>query len=569
MQKYLKELQPSVFEDLIAMNALYRPGPMDYIPQFIARKHGREPIEYDLDCMEMYLKDTYGITVYQEQVMLLSRLLANFTRGESDALRKAMGKKLRDKLDQMKPKFITQGQSNGHDPAKLEKIWADWEKFASYAFNKSHATCYSWVSYQTAYLKAHYPAEFMAANLTRNKDNISDVTKFMDECKSMGLLVKGPDVNESELNFTVNQKGEIRFGLGGIKGVGEGAVESLVNERKANGPYKSIFDFLERVNLSACNKKTIESLALSGAFDCFDDVTREQYFTVNAKGEAMLDVLIRYGNRYQQDKQMTTNSLFGGLDDETLEIPKPEIPKTEAWSTLERLGKEKEYVGIFLSSHPLDQYRVPIQYACINVSEIEQMKKNRDCRTFTVAGIVTGCREGMTKKSTPYGILTLQDYTGSYEFALFGNDYTAYRNFLKENLFIAIIVKTQERGSDWKYPSKNADNTPKEIEAKILKMELLENVAEKLVKKLTISLQLGRINAELTQRLLEILSDNDGQTELFLEVYDPETSSNINLRSKKLHVNPTNKLVTELESMEREGLIKFWVNNNKIKRNEE
>ena len=495
--------------------------------------------------------------------------MANFTRGESDALRKAMGKKLRDKLDQMKPKFITQGQGNGHDPAKLEKIWADWEKFASYAFNKSHATCYSWVSYQTAYLKAHYPAEFMAANLTRNKDNISDVTKFMDECKSMGLMVKGPDVNESELNFTVNQKGEIRFGLGGIKGVGEGAVESLVNERKANGPYKSIFDFLERVNLSACNKKTIESLALSGAFDCFDDVTREQYFTMNAKGEAMLDVLIRYGNRYQQDKQMTTNSLFGGLDDETLEIPKPEIPKTEAWSTLERLGKEKEYVGIFLSSHPLDQYRVPIQYACLNVSEIEQMKKNRDCKTFTVAGIVTGCREGMTKKSTPYGILTLQDYTGSYEFALFGNDYTAYRNFLKENLFIAIIVKTQERGSDWKYPSKNTDNTPKEIEAKILKMELLENVAEKLVKKLTISFQLGRINAELTQRLLEILSDNNGQTELFLEVYDPETSSNINLRSKKLHVNPTNKLVTELESMEREGLIKFWINNNKIVKNEE
>ncbi len=569
MQKYLKELQPSVFEDLIAMNALYRPGPMDYIPQFIARKHGREPIEYDLDCMEMYLKDTYGITVYQEQVMLLSRLLANFTRGESDALRKAMGKKLRDKLDQMKPKFITQGQSNGHDPAKLEKIWADWEKFASYAFNKSHATCYSWVSYQTAYLKAHYPAEFMAANLTRNKDNISDVTKFMDECKSMGLMVKGPDVNESELNFTVNQKGEIRFGLGGIKGVGEGAVESLVNERKANGPYKSIFDFLERVNLSACNKKTIESLALSGAFDCFDDVTREQYFATNSKGEQTLETLIRYGNRYQQDKQMTTNSLFGGLDDETLEIPKPEIPKTEAWSTLERLGKEKEYVGIFLSSHPLDQYRVPIQYTCLNVSEIEQMKKNRDCRTFTVAGIVTGCREGMTKKSTPYGILTLQDYTGSYEFALFGNDYTAYRNFLKENLFIAIIVKTQERGSDWKYPSKNTDNTPKEIEAKILKMELLENVAEKLVKKLTISLQLGRINAELTQRLLEILSDNNGQTELFLEVYDPETGSNINLRSKKLHVNPTNKLVTELESMEREGLIKFWVNNNKIMRNEE
>ena len=563
MQKYLKELQPSVFEDLIAMNALYRPGPMDYIPQFIARKHGREPIEYDLDCMEMYLKDTYGITVYQEQVMLLSRLLANFTRGESDALRKAMGKKLRDKLDQMKPKFISQGQGNGHDPVKLEKIWADWEKFASYAFNKSHATCYSWVSYQTAYLKAHYPAEFMAANLTRNKDNISDVTKFMDECKNMGLLVKGPDVNESELNFTVNQKGEIRFGLGGIKGVGEGAVESLVNERKANGPFKSIFDFLERVNLTACNKKTIESLALSGAFDCFEDITREQYFTVNPKGEQTLELLIRYGNRYQQDKQMNTNSLFGGFDDETLEIPKPEIPKAETWSTLERLGKEKEYVGIFLSSHPLDQYRVPIQYACINLNQIDDIKKNRDAKTFTVAGIVTACREGMTKKSTPFGILTLQDYTGSYEFPLFGNDYTAYRNYLKENLFVAIIVKTQERGSDWKYAPKNDDNTPKEFETKILKMELLENVATKLVKKITIALQLGKINTELTHKLLEILDGNNGETELFLEVHDPESRSNINLRSKKIHINPTNQLISELEILEKDGAIKFWINNNK------
>jgi DNA polymerase-3 subunit alpha len=498
--------------------------------------------------------------------MLLSRLFANFTRGESDALRKAMGKKLRDKLDQMKPKFIAQGQGNGHDPVKLEKIWADWEKFASYAFNKSHATCYSWVSYQTAYLKAHYPAEFMAANLTRNKDNISDVTKFMDECKSMGLLVKGPDVNESELNFTVNPKGEIRFGLGGVKGVGEGAVESIVNERVKNGPFKSIFDFLERVNLSSCNKKTIEALALSGAFDCFEDVIREQYFTENAKGEPMLDVLIRYGNRYQQDKQMNTNSLFGGLDDETLEIPKPEIPKTERWATLERLGKEKEYVGIFLSSHPLDQYRVPIQYACVGVNEIDDMKKNRDCKTFIVAGIVTACREGMTRKNTPFGILTLQDYNGSYEFPLFGNDYTTYRNFLKENLFIAMIVKTQERGSDWKYQSKKDDNTPKEIETKILKIELLENVAAKLVKKLTISLQLGNINAEVTQRLLEVLNDSDGLTELFLEVYDPENRSHLNLKSKRLHINPTNKIIGELESMEHEGLIKFWINDNKNKK---
>ena len=563
MQKYLKELQPSVFEDLIAMNALYRPGPMDYIPQFIARKHGREPIEYDLDCMEMYLKDTYGITVYQEQVMLLSRLLANFTRGESDALRKAMGKKLRDKLDQMKPKFISQGQGNGHDPAKLEKIWADWEKFASYAFNKSHATCYSWVSYQTAYLKAHYPAEFMAANLTRNKDNISEVTKFMDECQSMGLEVKGPDVNESELNFTVNTKGEIRFGLGGIKGVGEGAVEAIVNERRKNGPYTSIFDFLERVNLSSCNKKTMESLALSGAFDCFEDVTREQFFAENSKGEQVMETLIKYGNRYQQDKQMSTNSLFGGLDDDTFEIPKPELPKAERWSTFERLDKEKEYVGIYLSAHPLDQYSVPIKYACTNLAKIGKMKDNREMKTFSVGGLVTACREGMTKKNMPFGILTLQDYSGSYEFPLFGNDYTTYRNYLKENLFVAIIVKIQERGSDWKFKPKEEDGKPKEMEVKILKMELLENVAEKLLKKLTISLQLGSIDSILTSKLLGLLGGNKGKSELFLEVHDPETSSNLKLKSRKLNVDITPQLVKELSAIQKTGVIKFWINDNK------
>jgi DNA polymerase-3 subunit alpha len=511
----------------------------------------------------VYLKDTYGITVYQEQVMLLSRLLANFTRGESDALRKAMGKKLRDKLDQMKPKFISQGQGNGHDPAKLEKIWADWEKFASYAFNKSHATCYSWVSYQTAYLKAHYPAEFMAANLTRNKDNISEVTKFMDECQSMGLEVKGPDVNESELNFTVNTKGEIRFGLGGIKGVGEGAVEAIVNERRKNGAYTSIFDFLERVNLSACNKKTMESLALSGAFDCFEGVKREQFFTENTKGEQVMESLIRYGNKYQQDKQMSTNSLFGGLDDDTFDIPKPEIPKAEPWSTFERLDKEKEYVGIYLSAHPLDQYIVPIKYACTNVAKIDKMKENRESKLITVAGLVTSCREGMTKKSTPYGILTVQDYSGSYEFPLFGNDYTTYRNFLKENLFVAIIAKIQERGSDWKFKPKD-DGQPKEMEVRIQKMELLENVAEKLLRKLTISLQLGSIDSVLTNKLLSLLGENQGNTELFLEVHDPESSSNLKLKSRRLSVNVTPQLIKELEAMHKTGVIRFWINDNKL-----
>ena len=362
MQKYLRELQPSTFEDLIAMNALYRPGPMDYIPDFIDRKHGRKPIEYDIPIMEKYLKDTYGITVYQEQVMLLSRLLADFTRGESDALRKAMGKKLRDKLDHMKPKFIEGGKKNGHDPKVLEKIWADWEKFASYAFNKSHATCYSWVAYQTAYLKANYPAQYLAATMSRNISNINEITKLMDECKAMGIIVLGPDVNESNLTFTVNHKGEIRFGMGAVKGVGEGAVQTIVEERKANGPFKDIFDFTQRVNLSACNRKNFENLALSGGFDSFKEITREQFFAHNSKGEIFLDTLLRYGIRYQSDKATSVNSLFGG--ENIVEISTPEIPQCTPWSDMERLNKEKDLVGIYLSAHPLDTYSIVLEELC-------------------------------------------------------------------------------------------------------------------------------------------------------------------------------------------------------------
>ena len=327
MQKYLRELQPSTFEDLIAMNALYRPGPMDYIPDFIDRKHGRKPIEYDIPVMEKYLKDTYGITVYQEQVMLLSRLLADFTRGESDALRKAMGKKLRDKLDHMKPKFVEGGRKNGHDPKVLEKIWGDWEKFASYAFNKSHATCYSWVAYQTAYLKANYPAEYMAAVMSRRLSNITDITKLMDECKAMGIKVLGPDVNESNLKFTVNPEGNIRFGLGAVKGVGEGAVLNIMEEREKNGPFKGIFDFVQRVNLTACNKKNLECLALAGGFDEFPELKREQYFAVNSKNEVFMETLVRYGNRYQADQAAAANSLFGG--ENVVDIATPEIPEDE------------------------------------------------------------------------------------------------------------------------------------------------------------------------------------------------------------------------------------------------
>ena len=339
MQKYLRELQPSTFEDLIAMNALYRPGPMDYIPDFIDRKHGRKPIEYDIDCMEKYLKDTYGITVYQEQVMLLSRQLADFTRGESDALRKAMGKKKKDIVDKMKPKFIEGGKKNGHDPKILDKIWGDWEKFASYAFNKSHATCYSWVAYQTAYLKANYPPQYMAANLSRNLSRIDEITKLMDECKAMGINVLGPDVNESYMKFSVNAKGDIRFGLGGVKGVGEGAVEAIIREREANGPYKNIYDFVERVNLQACNRKNLECLALSGGFDCFTDMKREDYFAENTKKEGFLDILIRYGSLVQTERTQAMNSLFG-MDSMTDTIAQPKVPEdVPVWSTIERLNK--------------------------------------------------------------------------------------------------------------------------------------------------------------------------------------------------------------------------------------
>jgi len=377
MQKYLRELKPTVIGDLIAMNALYRPGPMDYIPQFIRRKQGLEPVTYDIPVMEKYLKDTYGVTVYQEQVMLLSRLLANFTRGESDKLRKAMGKKQMTVLASLKDKFMSGGQENGHDPKVLDKIWHDWEKFASYAFNKSHAACYSWVAYQTGYLKAHYPAEFMAANLTIHKDDIKEVTKLMDECKALGLAVLEPDVNESELNFIVNSDGAIRFGLGGIKGVGEGAAMAVISEREKNGKYTDIFNFLERVNLQACNKKTIESLAQSGAFECFSDIYREQFFGMDEDGETGLEMLMRYGNKYQADKEELSNSLFDDLET-TIDVWHPDLPQVPRWNTIERLNKEKELIGIYLSAHPLDEYEYEVRELCnLTAAELAQFDKWR------------------------------------------------------------------------------------------------------------------------------------------------------------------------------------------------
>ena len=535
MQKYLRELQPSTFEDLIAMNALYRPGPMDYIPEFIDRKHGRKPIEYDIPIMEKYLKDTYGITVYQEQVMLLSRLLADFTRGESDALRKAMGKKLRDKLDHMKPKFIEGGKKNGHDPKILEKIWADWEKFASYAFNKSHATCYSWVAYQTAYLKANYPSEYMAATMSRNISNITEITKLMDESKATGINVLGPDVNESGLKFSVNQHGDIRFGLGAIKGVGESAVQSILAEREKNGPFKSIFDFVQRVNLSACNRKNIENLALAGSFDSFPEIRREDFFVKNAKDESFVEVLVRYGNKYQMDKAAAANSLFGG--EHEVEIATPEIVRAPAWGDLERLNKERELVGIYLSAHPLDEYAVILENVCnVHMSELSDLTplQNRD---LTLGGIVTGVREGYTKTGKPYGVAKVEDYSGGAEFAFFGNEWVEKKNFFMEGMFLFMRGKCQPR--QWKQ---------EEWEVKINTIELLPEVKDNLIEKLTIKVPLSAVNEEMITEISSLAKSNPGKTKLYFYVRDEDGQMYVNLFSRSVEIAVRKDFVNYLKS---------------------
>ena len=534
MQKYLRELQPSTFEDLIAMNALYRPGPMDYIPDFIDRKWGRKPIEYDIPIMEKYLKDTYGITVYQEQVMLLSRLLANFTRGESDALRKAMGKKLRDKLDHMKPKFIEGGKKNGHDPKVLEKIWADWEKFASYAFNKSHATCYSWVAYQTAYLKANYPAEYMAAVMSRSLSNITDITKLMDECKAMGIKVLGPDVNESNLKFTVNAEGNIRFGLGAIKGVGESAVQSIVENREKDGPYKGIFDFVQRVNLNACNKKNLECLALAGGFDSFPELTREQYFTANAKNESFLETLVRYGNRYQTDCAMAANSLFGG--ENLVEVATPEILPAERWSDLDRLNKERDLVGIYLSAHPLDEYAVILENVCnTHMSELEN-KEALASREITMGGMVTALRRGISKNGNPYGIARIEDYSGSAEIPFFGNDWVTWQGYLGERTFLFIKARCQPK--QWRQ---------NELELKITSIELLPDVKEKLIEKITIFIPLSLLNKALIAELAELTKSHPGNAQLCFKVTDKDSKMAVDLVSRPVKLNVGRELISYLK----------------------
>lgn len=519
MQKYLRQLQPSTFEDLIAMNALYRPGPMDYIPSFIARKHGKEPIEYDLPCMEKYLKDTYGITVYQEQVMLLSRVIANFTRGESDTLRKAMGKKLIEKLNHMYPKFIEGGKANGYDPKILEKIWEDWRKFASYAFNKSHATCYSWVAYQTAYLKANFPSQYMAGNMTRNKTNISEITKLMDECKSMGIRTLCPDVNESRLKFSVNRKGDIRFGMAAVKGVGGAAVEAIVEEREKNGLYKSVYDFFERINYTQCNRKAIESLIYSGAFDSFETISRDQFFAENDNGETFVGTLIRYGIKYQQDKALVQNSLFGSS--EAVEIKKPEAPTDyQEWGELLRLNKEREYVGIYLTAHPLDEYYVILHDICnTKIEELEDLENLVD-RELTIGGIVSGYKEGRTKKGNPYGRVVIEDYTGSYEFVLFGRDMIEWKNYFLEGNILYIRAKVQNR------PYREDL-----LELKIAGIDLLSEIKDKLINKLTVTVYPDKLNSQTTEELAVMMRENTGNVEVYFKIVDSDEHMYVLMKS--------------------------------------
>ncbi|MBP7768078.1 MAG: DNA polymerase III subunit alpha [Prevotella sp.] len=541
MQKYLRELHPTVFEDLIAMNALYRPGPMDYIPDFIKRKHDPSLVTYDIPCMETYLKDTYGITVYQEQVMLLSRQLANFTRGESDALRKAMGKKKKAIVDAMRPKFIKQGVENGHDEKILDKIWSDWEKFASYAFNKSHATCYSWVAYQTAYMKAHYPAEFMAALMTRRFSDIGEITKLMEECKAMNVTTLGPDINESYVEFGVNAHGEIRFGLSAIKGMGTAAAEAIVKERLANGPYKDIFDFVERINLKDVNRKAFESLAMSGGFDCFA-LPRETYMAGNNKGEIFLDSLVRFGQQYQQDKMAAANSLFGGMDTQ-IAIVTPAIPNAERWSTIERLSKEKELVGIYLSAHPLDDYGLILHNMCnTTCQEVGNREGYADLamrQELTFGGIVTKVTQRFSKRGQPFGLVTIEDFDSSGEIALFGDDWGRWAGRFTEGCSLFITAQCVKKFA-----------TSQNYSLVIQNVEYLQSVKDNRIERFTIHVKSKAIDDTIVNDILSMMGDEDGNTELYFNIKDEENNTNVLLRARNRKIEIHKDLVQYVDEHE-------------------
>ena len=536
MKKHLRNLKPSRFEDLIAMNALYRPGPMEYIPDFIARKHGRQKVVYEIAEMEEYLNDTYGITVYQEQVMLLSQKLAGFTGGQADTLRKAMGKKQKNVLDKLKPQFLEGAAKNGHDSKLCEKIWGDWEAFASYAFNKSHSTCYAYVSYQTAYLKAHYPAEFMAALLSRNLSDIKKISFFMDESKRMGLNVKGPDVNASRLHFSVDAEHNVRFGLAAIKGVGEAAVSNIVETRQTGGKFTSVYDFVERVNLQSVNKKTIENLILAGAFDSVSDMPRAAYFAEDNKGVPFIETLIRYGNRVQEESNNSQQSLFGG-ESTAMDIQKPEPTSLEEWHNLVKLGKEREVIGIYLSSHPLDTYSSIIRNFCnTNLSEFADLDAIRN-RDFTVAGIVTSVQNLMTNSGKPYGRITIEDYSDSYQFTLFGKDYEQFRRFFYENYYLLVKGKVRPRPYN-----------DKELEPKILSVTMLSDVQDTMIQEIVITLPVEEITPGLSAGLSETIMQNKGNSQLRVRVVDREQDVSLGFVSRVHKVSASNEFISFLEN---------------------
>ena len=550
MKKHLRDLKPNRFEDLVAMNALYRPGPMKYIPDYIDRKHGRKKVEYDLPMMEKYLSETYGITVFQEQVMLLSRLLAGFTRGDSDTLRKAMGKKIKEVMDKLKVKFIEGCKSNFQfiDECKLigkrpedviEKIWKDWEAFAEYAFNKSHSVCYAYIAYQTGYLKAHYPAEFMAANLSRNLNNITDITKLMKECRRMKLNVLGPDVNESFIKFTANKAGDIRFGMGAIKGVGAGAVQDIINAREKHGEFRTIYDFAESVNLQTVNKKNMEALAMAGAFDNLNGIKRSSLMAGDNENDptSFIEKLIRYGNKIQMEKQSAQQSLFGSIGSSQA-IKKPDIPQVEEWVKLVLLEKEKNLIGIYLTAHPLDDYRLELDTFCSNDVSLKDL--NNDIEKykgmdFTFGGMVTEAREATSKNGKPFSTLTLSDYTDSYKMHFFGQDYVNFHNYCKPGLFIMVKGSVRQRfNSDY-------------YEFKVTQIELLSEVRKNHVKSITLNLPIDKLNESVIKEIEKMTRNNKGKTVLKFNVYDVENNMNVQMFSRTSKIEITNNLLSFFE----------------------
>ncbi|HWY11803.1 MAG TPA: DNA polymerase III subunit alpha, partial [Bacteroidia bacterium] len=536
MQKYLKDLKPDSINDLIAMNALYRPGPLAYIPNYVNRKHGREKITYDLEGMEEFLQETYGITVYQEQVMRLSQKLANFTKGDADTLRKAMGKKQKDVLDKMKSKYLDGCAANGHDTKVAEKVWKDWEAFASYAFNKSHSTCYAYLAFQTAYLKAHYPSEFMASVLNHS-GAIEKITFFMEECKRMGLKVLGPDINEGYSKFSVMSDGNVRFGMSSIKGVGENVINLLIEERDKNGKFTSVFDLAKRLDGKAINKKSVEGLALSGAFDSFPEVHRAMFFKLETDGSTLTDRMIKYGNQMNNGTDTSQGSLFGGEDE--IEVHEPQLPKIEPWNSLEQLGREKEVVGFFISGHPLDPYKLEIEHLCkTNCALLKAGLEPYKGKDVTLAGIIVNTETRISKTGKQFGKIVLEDYHGAIDIMLFGKDFVEFQKFMVPQLFIFVKGKVQERY-----------NQPGSLEFKIQKIELLDEVKQKAFSNLKVKIELSKLTDELITDLENLFKQYNGKSNVEFFVEDVNENMSVKLHSKGIKVAISNDLLFELDRL--------------------